>query len=224
MKNQRLIKKWQYTVSLCFFSILSAGAAAQMDGNYMIVNIAKGLQPNIAWRNTDNSLKLMTAGHINTALDFAYGYQTEDIRIEASVLYWKTRLKQSTFGLVTEATDGSTTRVLGLMFNGLYDWNRDNDFTPYLGLGLGQVKISQHINGFVDPIPPPHVNDSSLQFAYQAIAGVSYHLTDSIKASMDYRYLRTLSNDFNVISGPGSTSVNACYSNHRVSLGLTAFF
>jgi len=73
---------------------------------------------------------------------------------------------------------------LNLMANGLFDLSRIGPLSPYIGAGLGAARINADI--FAPPIP--HYDDSQWAFAWQAMTGVNWRLTDRAAVTAGYRY------------------------------------
>src|SRR3546814_19180655 len=76
------------------------------------------------------------------------------------------------------------------MVNALYDFDTGTPFTPYAGVGIGAARTK------VKDI------DSKTLFAYQGILGVSYDVTDELKAYLDYRYFATADLQGTTPAGP----------------------
>lgn len=107
---------------------------------------------------------------------------------------------------------------LALMANALVDILPHNDWTPYLGAGVGGVRIALddlQIKG------TNFVNKSDLQLAYQGIVGVRYQVTENLAVNLDYRYFAATDPDFKDLAGiPFKTT----YATHNAMLGLTYHF
>ncbi|HUY68754.1 MAG TPA: OmpA family protein [Alphaproteobacteria bacterium] len=88
---------------------------------------------------------------------------------------------------------------LYLMGNLYYDFQTGTRWTPYVGGGLGlAAPDADHIGVLSNG---GDLNDSDFQFAYQAIAGVAYELTDHLALSADYRYVGTTDPVFKTTAG-----------------------
>lgn len=82
---------------------------------------------------------------------------------------------------------GDTTTTSG-MLNVIYDLDIESDFTPYLGAGLGAANVEDNS---IATISSSSISNDDTVFAYQAIAGVSYDLSEVISLTADYRYFTT---------------------------------
>ncbi|MEX2614961.1 MAG: OmpA family protein [Alphaproteobacteria bacterium] len=111
---------------------------------------------------------------------------------------------------------GSTGDVAGtaLMFNGFYDFSTGSNFTPYLGAGVGPMRLD--VNGAA-PFAGARIDDDEWVVAAQAIAGIGYRVSDRLGLFTDYRYLHTAEADLTTSAG---TAVETDYSEHRVMVGL----
>jgi len=108
---------------------------------------------------------------------------------------------------------GDTTTTSG-MINVLFDLDIEGDFVPYVGAGLGIANVEDNGIGLVSGST---ISDDDTVFAYQAIAGISYDLSNSISLTADYRYFAT--DDVSLTTASG-VSVEQEYSNHSVLVGL----
>jgi outer membrane protein OmpA-like peptidoglycan-associated protein len=104
-----------------------------------------------------------------------------------------------------------------LMLNFLYDIPvHIGPFTPYIGAGAGYGRFNADNVGLGGAIGT--VDDSDWAWTYQGIAGVAAPLTNSLKLTLDYRYLSTF-NDLEYRSSTG-VSTDADYTDHVFMVGL----
>ena len=111
---------------------------------------------------------------------------------------------------------GSTGDLSGtaLMMNGFYDFSNGSSFTPYVGAGIGPMRLD--VDG-ATPFGGASIDDSDWVLAAQAIAGVGYKLSDRLGLFTDYRFLATTDANLTTSTNVG---VDADYSEHRVMVGL----
>ena len=118
-----------------------------------------------------------------------------------------------------------------LMVNGLYDFNRDGSFQPYLGAGIGVAKVKAKVSNLTavqiqNGVAPQTFaangfSDSETAAAYQALAGVGYNVTDRLTADLGYRLFYVDDLDFNGVDNLGNEVVyDATYIDHAVTFGL----
>ena len=90
-------------------------------------------------------------------------------------------------GDLVAAGEGDISNIF-VMANMIYDFQNSSQFTPYVGAGVGV--------GFVDveyaPSATTIIDDNSTQFAYQAMAGISYEASANTDLFVGYRYRATL--------------------------------
>ncbi|MFN4089300.1 MAG: OmpA family protein [Alphaproteobacteria bacterium] len=100
-------------------------------------------------------------------------------------------------------------RSTSAMVNALYDFDTGTPLTPYAGVGVGAARTKVSDIG------------SRTVFAYQGILGVSYALTEEVKAFADYRYFATQD-----VKGrtPGGTRVEVENANHTGMIGVRYMF
>ena len=128
-------------------------------------------------------------------------------------------------------------QIWDLMLNGLYDFNREGQFQPYVGVGIGAAKVKAKASNLaavtVDPVGTTIVgafsangfNDSETAFAYQGLAGIGYSLSERLKLDLGYKYFAVDDLDFNGIGPLGEARVyDSDYRDHSVTLGLRYAF
>ncbi len=94
---------------------------------------------------------------------------------------------------------GEDADATSLMLNGLYDFNRDGRFQPYVGVGIGYANVE--IANFDDS-----------DFAWQAMAGLGVKLSERTMFDIGYRF-------FNA-EGLDLGGVETDYEHQAVTLGL----
>ena len=117
---------------------------------------------------------------------------------------------QSIAGLAVPLDPTGTAEQFGAMLNLWYDFETGSDWTPYVGAGLGFIRIDQGDLRYdegklvqavfaalaasgapvppvsaLPPIPKPSATDSA--FAYQVGAGIGYALSDTTTLHVGYR-------------------------------------
>ena len=110
----------------------------------------------------------------------------------------------------------SSGRVNGatLIFNGYRDFHIDSNWTPYVGAGIGLIRLD--FDG-VSPIGGSRVDDNDWVFAAQGIAGIGYRINERLGLFTDYRFLATTKPEFSTVAG---NSVESEYREHRITIGL----
>ncbi|NQY14966.1 MAG: porin family protein, partial [Henriciella sp.] len=138
--------------------------------------------------------------------------------------------------IYSEHGDGDL-QAWDLMVNVLYDFNRDSNFQPYLGAGVGAMQIdasSRNIaavqtdgSGTVigGPFGANGFNDSETGLALQALAGVGIGVTDRLTLDLGLRALNIQDLDFTGVNEVGSAvSYQADYTDYSATGGLRYAF
>lgn len=115
------------------------------------------------------------------------------------------------------AVSGGDLRMYTVFLNGLYDFMPTNNWSPYLGAGLGVARFSA--DGL--RVGATGSNDQENTWAVQGIAGAWYALDQNWQISADYRY--QYHGDVNLATS-GAPSYDIGNQVHTVMLGLTYKF
>lgn len=151
--------------------------------------------------------------HKGWDVDGVIGYDFGGFRLEAEAAYKRAKVDLDKSGF------GGAASALSFMLNGMLDFGPDDGLQGFVGGGVGvsRGKLATDI-----------VNDSDTGFAWQAIAGVRYPLTDNIDVSLKYRYFNQddikLVSAFNTIGGPAGATVDTKLRTHSLLLGLAYNF
>lgn len=156
-----------------------------------------GLESGLNWLLNSDSNSYQTG----YAIGGVAGYDFLGPRIELEVMYRNNSgISPAPFspnGWATGQID-----QLSTMVNALYDFRPGATITPYAGAGIGLA--------FVDPGLGGGCTMCSTNFAYQAIMGIGYNTSPSMRVSLDARYFGT--------TNPGA------YVNNDISLMLGATY
>jgi opacity protein-like surface antigen len=82
-----------------------------------------------------------------------------------------------------------------IMTNVIYDLTTGWPVTPHIGVGIGAMNV---FDGLQVPGRGLMFNDSSWQFAYQAIGGLRFDINPVLAVDLDYRYLATTESTFRI--------------------------
>lgn len=104
------------------------------------------------------------------------------------------------------------------MVNVLYDFLPNERWHPYIGAGLGAANIGAHDVGALGVTV---VHDSTVAFAYQAIAGLEMDLTADAGLYLNYHYLSAVHPELTDTLGEKFTTQ---YDTNNVSIGLRYLF
>jgi OmpA-OmpF porin, OOP family len=118
------------------------------------------------------------------------GYQLGPWRFEEEYSYRRNGVAE--YGESTNGVSGNR-HTNSIMTNVIYDLNTGWPITPHIGVGIGAMNV---FDGLKVPNRGLMFNDSSWQFAYQAIAGLRYEINPVLALDFDYRYLATTESTF----------------------------
>jgi OOP family OmpA-OmpF porin len=110
-------------------------------------------------------------------------------------------------------------KASALMANFYYDFGSVWGFSPFIGAGVGGMRIKADNIG---PFAGASVDDTDTAFGYQGIIGLSAPLTSNWKFVADYRYMSTF--DEPSFSSSVGTSVDGEYRDHLITVGFRYTF
>lgn len=130
------------------------------------------------------------------SLGAGVGYQINSyLRTDLTADYWfKSDFKGTSTGSFCgggpcSSTDQSSFSALLLLANAYVDLGTYQGITPYIGAGIGGARVDW--GDFVtDGTGEVHPGESGWRFAWAAMAGASYCLTDNIDLDVGYRFSR----------------------------------
>jgi outer membrane protein OmpA-like peptidoglycan-associated protein len=158
--------------------------------------------------NKDNKVSFDTGWGILGSL--GYGFDN-NLRLEGELGEFRTNADK------VDGAGGTTGRInnVDFMTNLYYDFRTGTNWTPYIGGGIGLASVdADHIGVLTNG---GSYNDSSLEFAYQGIAGVAYQIADNWSLTTDYRYTATTNPTFKTTAGASGDFQNA---SHNIVVGV----
>jgi opacity protein-like surface antigen len=142
------------------------------------------------------------------------------IRTELEISYRKNDVEDHSLnGGAALAGPTGETEATAFMLNGYHDFLLGSSFVPYVGAGIGFANVK--FKDFGVTAIPDVLDDDQNVFAYQAMAGVRYSLTQALALGIEYRYFAT--NDVDVTSQVGFGS-QANYATHNGLVNLSYSF
>lgn len=153
--------------------------------------------------------------HKGYDFDANIGYDFGGFRLEAEAAYKRAKIDLDKTG----GGFGGAASALSFMLNGLLDFGPDDGLQGFVGGGVGvsRGKVASDI-----------VNDSDTGFAWQAIAGVRYPVTNNVDVSLKYRFFNQ--DDIKLIPayttpyGVAGSTADTKLRTHSLLLGLTYNF
>jgi outer membrane protein OmpA-like peptidoglycan-associated protein len=207
-------------------AILAAGllvgfagtASAQTDGWYYGAEAGANFVPKLAFATPVNSwTQQQDTGY---AVMGQVGYGFGPWRAEGEI-GWRSNDINSFANGSGNLNPGGSLGGVSFMFNLLHDFKTNSNWTPYIGAGIGDIHLS------ADQITASGLkvtNDVNDQFAYQAIAGIAYRLTDAMSIRADYHYLRSSTASFTLNPAYDSGFATSPYSAHTIMVGFVVRF
>ena len=174
--------------------------------------------PNIVGGVADHEISYDSGWLGLGALGWAFD---ETLRIEVELGYRNnnTRGVSNTGIGPTLVTNNTRTTAFSQMLNVIFDVPLSERVDLSVGGGAGGAIVDSRI-----AIPGvTALDDSSYDFAYQALAGLSYQLFPNWQAFVDYRYFATAGSDLTSSIAP-AVDFELDYDSHAAVIGLRYFF
>jgi len=189
---------------LSFFLMLGFFASNVYAGPYFSGNLGIGLIDDLSVSDGVDTLDFSFDPGFGASVAFGHAYNT-GARAELEFSYLKSDVDEVTLVGEGSASLGGDGTLMTMMLNGYYDFMPTQFISPFLGAGIGYANADLEILG---------MSEDDDVFAYQAIAGAAFTLTDQLKFDIQYRYFDTEDLDFD--SGVKADSVNT----HNFLIGL----
>ena len=147
------------------------------------------------------------------------GYDFGGFRLEAETSYRRASNDGFGVGATTFNRSGGTlsgnVSALSFMLNGLLDFGSDDGLQGFVGggAGVGRVKVLADATGTGFDI-----NDSDTGFAWQALAGIRYPITDHVDVGLKYRLYNQ--DKVNLIGNANRLPVETRFRSHSLMLTL----
>jgi len=193
--------------------------SANLNGSATVVGFGAGPLKNATTSSSFNTGRV-AGGFI--------GYDFVGPRLELEALYHDNTGTANSmipiFGVGTLNVLNSKVDVqqVSVMTNLYYDFFANEAFTPYVGAGAGIAFVNTRIGGLT--------NSNDTEFAYQAIVGAGYRITQNVRFNLDARYYGTLNptfnNSFNVPATPAAVSgnISGSYPNNNFAVLASIVF
>ena len=150
------------------------------------------------------------------------GYQWHSWRAELELGYRANELDTYTVAAIP-FTGGGEFNEFSQMLNIIYDWDFAERVGLFVGAGAGADFINYENNSGAHTVP---IHDDDWVFAWQALAGLNYHLTGRTDLFVAYRYFNADSPTFGSLDGAAFLHTDA-FDNvvkHTATIGLRYHF
>jgi OmpA-OmpF porin, OOP family len=170
-------------------------------------------------------------------VDGIIGYDFGMFRLEAEVGY--KRAKSKGYNVTTPVVIGARTvngnntaniaghtSALSFMVNGMFDFGEDTGVSGFVGGGVGVARVvaSNYAapgTAFGNAQTVTFIEDSDTGFAYQAIAGIRFPVSDNVDLGLKYRFFNVDNVD---TIGRNATPYRARYRSHSLLASLVYNF
>lgn len=151
------------------------------------------------------------------------GYRFAPFRVQADLSYRESDVESVDFGALGVLDGAGDVSVFTPMLNAFYDIDLGGRIVPFIGGGIGFAFVDVDSDNSATLV----VNDSDNAFAWNAIGGASFGITDNVAIVGFYRYLQ--SGDFDLdasvpaLALAGSLEADGI-SAHEINLGVRVSF
>ncbi len=218
MKHIRIFSLAVATAAL--IAPLTAQAAAENPtraGWYLAGGVIGSMQTDADSKidEVTNIIKYNVGWGVSGSGGYAWG---NGVRTEAEIAYRRSGVDNVT-GDGSGPDNGGNIQNISFMGNVLYDFDTGTRYTPYVGVGIGTSLAGAND---IKTVNFRALDSDRMEFAYQAIAGVSALLDHHWSATADYRYFRTTDPSFKSdLADHRATTENA---SHNIMVGLRYTF
>src|SRR5262245_49926983 len=203
-------------------ALLAAAPFAAQAQSLQPGGVYVGLEGGLNWMfNTTFNSQAVVAPFFNQGFQTTASFQTGYVlggtvgydfvgpRVELEGVYRDNYGTLQLSGFGTQATVNF--QDIAVMGNFYYDFLAGSRFVPYIGAGAGVAFLQAGALG---------TNNSSTQFAYQAMIGAGYNLDETFRINLEGRYFGTTTPNFTHTGNAAgfSYSVTTSPSNNNVSL------
>ncbi len=195
------------TVALAALMAGTAGGAYATEGWYGRADVGYSVGGDIDFGTAGGyDLDADWTQHLGLGYAFQNGFRLEG---ELSHRY-------NEFGEDDGLLDGDV-HAWGAMLNGYYDFNRGGDVQPYVGVGVGGARLGVSAAGG----PFGAWSDEDTVFAYQAMVGIAFNLTEQLGLDVGYRYFAAPDAEFDGDTANFTAAAfEADYEHQAVTVGL----
>jgi OOP family OmpA-OmpF porin len=222
------LSKWSYKMRIVATAamalVIGNAPAFAKDGQpYLEVDIGALLLDDVGFDTVTVKSLLRTDVQSDLGYDAAaiVGYDLGPVRLElegsakrAGIdALFRTKTNRATNASVTRNLDGSgNTAALSIMANALVDIGADGGLQAFAGGGIGYAWIDMKANADTN-----FLDDTDGSFAWQALAGVRYPVSDKIDLGLKYRFFNA--NNVDVVLASG-TEANPKWRSHSLMATL----
>lgn len=220
--NSHTIKLSVLALAVCG---VNAGAADWVQRSYLNADLGVSFIQDVTIKNSLGAKATFDPG---VAAIFCLGYHLNDswaAEFETGVM-WNSIDKVTALS-VSSLNAGGDLYQIPFKLNLIYNVPTKNSWTPYFGVGAGCMASILHGNAR-DVSPAPVIaspnfgsgefNDTDFTFAYQAIAGLKYKISERAQVDLGYKFFGTLDHSW---SDNGVTFKTEGIYTHAVLLSFT---
>lgn len=220
-----------------FYGSIHGGASILTNNTFSGIQTGPGGPPAALGSPANVNLDYDTGFNVGGALGYRLPYSWGGIspRIEGELTYQKNDVGNgSNFNGGNQVFSGSQDS-LSLFANVLFDYDLlgTGKFKPYIGGGVGVAFLDSSVNYFPAANPAANITlreDSSANFAFQAIVGASYQVTKNVELFVDGRYFNAPNAEFDrSFTAPAgiaglNSNVDGDFDGFRVNGGVRVSF
>lgn len=188
------------TVALAALVAGAAGTAHATEGWYGRADVGYSTGGGFDY---DNGVNTDNDPNWTQHLGLGYAFQN-GFRLEGEVGH---RFNEQTDPAVLTAD----THAWSAMLNLFYDFNRGSRVQPYIGVGVGGVRLTSNAD-----FGAPQYDDQDTVLGYQALIGIGIGVTERLTFDVGYRALWAQGAEFTGVGGP----FEGDYEHQGITLGL----
>ena len=207
---------------LCCAFMLAAGPAAAQSAKGFYVGVGGGINflqdtdfDVLGTVNVENEYDSGFTLSGYGGYDFGAVWPLGGVRLEGEFAYRDNGIDVHSvpaLGGDQPGSDGDASSF-AFMTNAYNDFLPKSKFRPYVGAGIGVVRVDFSDYGIA--AIPDVLDDSDTVFAWQAMGGIAYDLTEKVTFGAEYRYF-SAEPTFTTSAATGSVENDVDYRNHSL--------
>ncbi len=207
-------------------TLLAVPGYAAAEGPYFGIQAGALDTDDVSWQSGFDifPVTIDTSYEGGTVYGVTLGRDGDTVRFEAELARREDEVESLVIDGSPLAGPAGAANATSLMLNFYYDFGDSDRVTPYIGGGFGVASLDFVDFGFDIVALENLLDDDADVFAYQAILGAAFQLSDRVAISLDGRIFETEDADLTTSERAGGSPTTLSYAAVDVRLGVRFAF